>query len=271
MAGYVFHITHLSWLIKYLSAETRKKLPDDFLTQMFIGAIVPDLAEKATKNITHYNVPHTEYGYDYMIPYQKLVYAKYLKKDPTKLGILAHLVYDSDHINDFLLRYAKPCTDESEILEAQQKLGIDPSTANPRESYYCNTVTGSYIDGYNLWGNWKERIGEIYLLYNKFNAEAVQYLMPMLNEEYGTEFANTKDGFLEFINYLFPDQVPITEIVDMECCRDEKKDFKEEIAGFFADDGANCKFEANIEDIFAIIKESAKKLAEKIDELYETE
>src|SRR5574344_370210 len=110
MAGYIWHNLHAFYVFENLSEATKIQMPHDSLRKLILGSIVPDLAgwdEKANRNnkeLTHYNIPHPDYGKDYLIPNLDQIEKIFMRKDPTYLGILSHLYYDCDHINNFLLR-----------------------------------------------------------------------------------------------------------------------------------------------------------------------
>lgn len=246
MPGYSFHLDHVCKVYELLSSQTRAKMPKDALRQMIIGSIVPDLLSTAEKSKTHYYVDHPVYGSDYQIPDMKIVFDRFFKKDPTYLGVLCHLQYDKDHVEEFLLKYAKP-------------IGNDK---------YQNTKTGEVIDALNLFGDWNNVYGELYKLYDKFNSEMAVELTPRLNEFFGTNYSANKDGFLEFIKFIIPsEKMPLSGIPEMDDYR-SKDDIHAILRSFFSNDGADCKLNAPISDINKIIEESALRIAVRIDELY---
>lgn len=182
MAGYILHMIHAYETYMHLLAETKQKMSENALRSFLIGAIVPDLTGGVDKDQTHFCKNHPVYGYAYQIPDMEKVNKHFLKTEPTHLGVLSHLKYDTDHIQRFLLVYAHPC-DNGE---------------------YENTVTGEKMSGEIFFG---KSNGQLYKLYNYFNNELIKEYMPKFNKAFGTYFANDKDGFLEFVSWLFPKKI----------------------------------------------------------------
>ena len=245
MAGYIWHMIHGYETYMHLSVETKAKMPEDALQRFMIGVIVPDLATGKQKERTHFYKNHPVYGESYQIPDMDKVEGLFLKKNPTSLGVLSHLKYDKDHVERFLLVYAKPC-DNGE---------------------YENTATGEKMSGLTLWGNWKHVYRELYKLYDKFNSEMAVKFTPKLNEAFGTNFAANKEGFLALVKWLFPENMPLSKIPEMDNYR-TTDDIHGILEGFFASDGKDCKLKANIDDLVKIVQDSAVELAKQIDRLY---
>lgn len=245
MAGYIWHMIHGYETYMHLSNETKAKMPEDALRSFMIGVIVPDLATGKQKPMTHFYKDHPVYGASYQIPDMEKVEALFLKKDPTYLGVLSHLKYDMDHVERFLLVYAKPCDDDE----------------------YENTITGEKMSGLILWGNWKDVYGQLYKLYDKFNDEMAVKFTPELNNAFGTNFSADKEGFLALVKWLFPESMPISGIPEMDDYR-TTDDIHGILKGFFDSDGKDCKLSANIDDLVTIVQESSVELAKQIDELY---
>ena len=248
MAGYIWHFLHSYETYMHLSEETKAKMPKDACRRFMVGAVVPDLvATHDDKSQTHFYVDHPIYGGSYEIPNMDKVKELFMKKDPTYLGVVSHLKYDLDHIERFLLVYAKPCGG----------------------NMYENTTTGEKMSGLNLWGNWKDVYGNLYKLYDRFNGEMAVKFTPMLNKAFGTAFSADKTGFLAFIKWLFPDGVPVSGIPEMDDYRDYGNDNIHEILkSFFDNDGSDCGITADIDNLVKIVEISAVELAEAIDELY---
>lgn len=246
MAGYIWHMIHGYETYRRLSDETKAKMPEDALRSFMIGAIVPDLATGEQKPQTHFYKNHPVYGASYQIPDIVKVEKLFLKKNPTYLGVLSHLKYDIDHVDRFLLVYAKPCGDNE----------------------YENTTTGEKMDGLTLWGNWKDVYGQLYKLYDKFNGEMAVKFTPKLNKAFGTNFSADKDGFLALVEWMFPNNMPMSGIPEMDEYR-RTDDINGILKGFFNNDGNDCELNANIDDLVIIVKESAVELANQIDKLYE--
>lgn len=245
MAGYIWHMIHGYETYMNLSNETKEKMPKDALRNILIGVIVPDLATGKSKPNTHFYIPHPVYGDSYQIPDIQIVEKKFLNKNPTSLGVLSHLKYDIDHIENFLLVYAKPCG----------------------KGEYVNKTTSKKMAALDLWGNWDDVYGQLYKLYDKFNGEMAVQFTPKLNEAFDTKFQANKDGFLEFVKWLFPESMPMSGITEMDQYR-TTDDIHGILKGFFENDGKDCEFEANIDDLVKIVQESAIDLAKKIDVLY---
>lgn len=245
MAGYIWHLIHGYETYVHLSTETKAQMPKDALRSFMIGVIVPDLATGEKKKLTHFYKDHPVYGSSYYIPDMDKVETLFLKKNPTYLGVLSHLKYDIDHINRFLLVYAKPCGNDE----------------------YENTTTGEKMSGLTLWGNWENVYGQLYELYDKFNEEMVIKFTPKLNEAFGTNFSVNKDGFLSLIKWLFPEKMPMSGIPEMDEYR-TTDDIHGILKGFFSNTGNNCKFSANMDNLVKIVQESAEELAKQIDEIY---
>lgn len=264
MAGYVFHIIHAYETWMALLAETRAKMQKDALKYMILGAVSPDLVdswrydEKEGKDIrtgdkekTHFNIEHPVYGASYMIPDIEKIRKLFLKKDPASLGVLAHLQYDLDHIEQILLTYFKP-------IEGDM---------------YTNTKTGEKISGLVLWGKWdsdpaKKVYGQLYQLYDLFNAEMTEKYTNKIAAEFGKEFPATKEGFLQFLKWLLGDTVPMTGVEEMDMYRGKKINLYTEIENYFANDGKGCIIKVSPDELLDVVKSSAKALAKQIDELY---
>ena len=245
MAGYIWHMIHGYETYMHLSKKTKTKMPKDALRSFMIGVIIPDLATGEQKENTHFYMDHPIYGKSYQIPNMEKVEKLFLKKDPTYLGVLSHLKYDKDHVERFLLVYAKPCANNE----------------------YENTITGETMSGLALWGDWKNVYGQLYMFYDKFNSEMAVKFTPKLNAFFGTNFSADKDGFLAFVKWLFPENVPVSGIPEMDKYR-TTNDIYEILKNFFESDGKDCKLSANIDDLVKIVRESAVELAKKIDKLY---
>lgn len=245
MAGYIWHMIHGYETYMHLSAETKAKMPENALRSFMIGAIVPDLATGAQKSQTHFYKDHPVYGASYQIPDMGTVEKLFLKKDPTYLGVLSHLKYDMDHVERFLLVYAKPCENDE----------------------YENTTTGEKMSGLILWGNWKDVYGQLYKLYDKFNGEMALKFTPKLNKAFGTNFSADKNGFLALVKWLFPEGMPMSGIPEMDDYR-TTDDIHGILKGFFDSDGKECNFDAKIDDLVTIVQESASEMAKQIDILY---
>lgn len=99
MAGYIGHIIHGYETFVHLSNETQSKMPIDALRSFILGEIVPDLTEK--KATTHFYKDHPIYGKSYQISDIDKVEKLFLRKNPTYLGILAHLKCDNAVIEWF--------------------------------------------------------------------------------------------------------------------------------------------------------------------------
>lgn len=246
MAGYIWHMLHAHKTYENLSDATKAKMPEDALRKFLIGAIVPDLVTKKDKSLTHFYRNHPIYGASYEIPNMDKVEEIFLKKDPTYLGVLSHLKYDGDHVDRFLLVYAKPCENEKE---------------------FENTTTGERMSALTLWGNWDDVYGQLYELYDKFNGEMAIKFTPKLNKAFGTNFSADKDGFLAMVKWLFPENMPMSGIPEMDNYR-STDDINGILKSFFNNDGKNCKMAANIDDLVKIVHESAVELAKQIDKLY---
>lgn len=245
MAGYIWHMIHGYETYMRLSAETKAKMPENALRSFMIGVIVPDLATGKLKPLTHFYKDHPVYGTSYQIPDMDKVESLFLKKNPTYLGVCSHLKYDMDHVERFLLVYAKPCDNYE----------------------YENTTNGEKISGLILWGNWKNVYGQLYKLYDKFNGEMAVKFTPKLNAAFGTNFSANKDGFLSLVKWLFPDSIPMSGISEMDEYR-TTNDIHGILKVFFDSDGKDCKLSADIDDLVKIVQESAAELAMQIDELY---
>lgn len=243
MAGYIWHMIHGYETYRNLSAETKAKMPKDALRSFMIGVIVPDLT--SNKQMTHFYKNHPVYGSSYQIPDMDRVKQLFLKRNPICCGVLSHLQYDKDHIDDFLLIYAKPCGNNN----------------------YENTITGEKMSGETLWGNWKDVYGELYKLYDKFNTEMSLRFTSKLNAAFGTDFSADKDGFLALVKWLFPKSMPMSGIPEMDEYR-TTDDIHGILKGFFDNDGADCKLNAQIDDLVKIVQRSAIELAKQIDEIY---
>ena len=150
-----------------------------------------------------------------------------------------------DHVERFLLVYAKPCGNDE----------------------YKNTTTGEKMSGLILWGNWKDVYGQLYKLYDKFNSKMAEKFTPKLNKAFGTNFSANKDGFLAMVKWLFPESMPMSGIPEMDDYR-TTDDIHGILKGFFDSDGKDCSLSANIDDCYQIVKESAAELAKQIDILY---
>ena len=264
MAGYVFHIIHAYEMYMSLLESTRAKMSKDALKYIILGAVSPDLVDKyrfdeeTNKNVwtgdkekTHFNIEHPIYGKSYMIPDMQRIENLFLKKDPASLGVLAHLRYDLDHIENILLTYFKP-------IEGDM---------------YVNVKTGEKISGLMLWGRWDEdeskRVyGQLYQLYDKFNAEMTEKYTNKIAAVYGREYPATKDGFLRFIKWLLGNPVPLTGVEEMDKYRGQNVDLYTEIETYFDNDGAGCIINARPDELLEVVKSSAKALAKQIDELY---
>ena len=245
MAGYIWHMIHGYETYMQLSDETKAKMPEDALRSFMIGTIVPDLATGEQKKQKHFYKNHPVYGAQYEIPDINRIKNLFLKKDPTYLGVLSHLKYDIDHIDRFLLVYAKPCGNNE----------------------YENTTTGEKMDGLTLWGNWKDVYGELYKLYDMYNMEMSKKYTTKLNEAFGTNFSADKKGFLAFVKWLFPENMPMSGSPEMDNYR-TTDDINGILKGFFDNDGVDCKLSADINDLIKIVKDSAAELAKQIDKLY---
>lgn len=245
MAGYIWHIIHAYETYENLSEETKAQMSKEALRDFIMGAILPDLATGENKTFTHFYKSHPLYGESYKIPDIKKAEELFLKKNPICLGVLSHLKYDIDHINCFLLVYAKPCG----------------------SNVYINTTTGEKISGIQLWGNWKDVYGQLYELYDKFNYEMAKEFTPKLNVAFDTSFSANKDGFLTFIRWLFPENIPMSGIPEMDNYR-TTDDLYQTIKVFFNNTGKDCKLTAKIDDLVTIVRKSAVELARKIDNLY---
>lgn len=247
MAGYIWHVAHAYETYSALSEETRRKMPINALRKFIIGAIAPDFVDD--KNKTHFYKEHPEYGKSYKYPDMDVAEMLFLTQNPIELGVLAHLKYDKDHVNNFLLVYARPCQSCSGDME------------------YENTKTGRKISEKNLFGDKAQIYGELYKLYDKFNEDMAEILMPKLNKEFGTEFENNKTGFIEIINWLCPFKWPMTgiEIIDKNRKHDS---IGKRLQEYFKNDGQDCKLEANFDNLEKIIKSSAQELAKQIDDTY---
>ena len=262
MAGYVFHIIHAYELYMALLAETRSKMPEDALKYMILGAISPDLVDAwrndektGDKERTHFNIPHPVYGESYMIPDMKRIEALFLKKDekpaPVLVGIDAHLQYDLDHIEKILLTYFKP-------IEGDM---------------YVNTKNGEKISGTVLWGKWdpdpaKKVYGQLYQLYDLFNAEMTARYTNKIAVVFGRQYPETKDGFMQFMKWLFGGTVPLTGVEEMDKYRGENINFYTELENYFKNDGKGCIIKVEPDELLDVVKSSAKALAKKIDALY---
>lgn len=245
MAGYIWHMVHGYETYMHLSEATKAKMPEDALRSIMIGVIVPDLAGREKKDKTHFYKNHPVYGASYQIPDMDKVESLFLRKHPTYLGVLSHLKYDKDHVERFLLIYAKPC-DNGE---------------------YENTITGEKMSEETLFGNWKDVYGELYKLYDKFNGEMALKFTPKLNAAFGTHFSADKEGFLALVKWLFPENMPVSGIPEMDAYRTQD-DINGILKSFFNNDGKDCKMNADIEDLVGIVQKSAIELAKKIDEIY---
>ncbi len=245
MAGYIWHMIHGYETYMHLSDETKAKMPEDALRSFMIGVIVPDLATREKKQMTHFYKDHPVYGASYQIPDMDKVEELFMKKNPTYLGVLSHLKYDLDHVERFLLVYAKPCDNDE----------------------YENTTTGERMSGLILWGNWKDVYGQLYKLYDKFNREMAVKFTPKLNEAFGTNFSADKDGFLALVKWMFPESMPMSGIPEMDDYR-MVDDINGILKGFFDSEGDDCKLSADIDDLVKIVQESAAELAKQIDKLY---
>ena len=243
MAGYIWHILHAYETYTELAQETKAKMPKDALRRLIIGAIVPDLTK--AKQQTHFYKKHPVYGESYKIPDMDRVERLFLKKDPTYLGVLSHLMYDRDHVDNFLLVYAKPCNNNE----------------------YENTTTGETMSGLKLWGNRNDVYGQLYSLYDKFNGEMAVKLTPRLNEALETNFSADKKGFLALVKWLFPEKMPMSGIPEMDNNR-TTDDIHGILQGFFESDGKECILSASIDELLVIVQKSAAELAKQIDELY---
>lgn len=250
MAGYIWHMIHGYETYSHLSEETKAKMPEDALKSFMIGVIVPDLATRSSKEMTHYYKNHPIYGESYKIPDMDKVNELFLKKDPTSLGVVSHLKYDMDHVNRFLLVYARPCEDNS--IE------------------YENTTTGERISEMDLFGDWDTVYGQLYKLYDKFNGAMAIEFTPKLNEAFNTDFSCNKEGFLALVKWLFPERMPMSGIPEMDEYR-KTDDIHGILKGFFDNDGNDCTISAKIDDLVKIVEESAVELAKQIDKLYAAE
>ncbi len=245
MAGYILHMFHAYETYMRLSCETKEKMPENVLRNLMIGAVVPDLVSKDNKYKTHFYRNHPIYGEYYKIPDIKKAEKLFMKKNPVYLGVLSHLKYDLDHIERFLLVYAKPCMN----------------------SEYENTLTGERMSGLSLFGNSNDEYGQLYKLYDKFNGEITGTFIPRLNNTFGTNFSEDKDGFLGFIKWMFPNNIPLSGIKEMDDYR-----IADDIMGilkcYFVKSGNDCRWNVKIDSLVNIVEESASELSRKIDELY---
>ncbi len=245
MAGYIWHMLHGYETYMRLSAETKAKMPEDVLRSFMIGVIVPDLATGKQKELTHFYKDHPVYGASYQIPNMDKVEELFLKKNPTYLGVLSHLKYDVDHVERFLLVYAKPCDNDE----------------------YENTTTNEKMSGLSLFGNWEDVYGQLYKLYDKFNGEMAVKFTPKLNEAFGTNFSADKNGFLALVKWMFPENMPMSGIPEMDDYR-TTDDIHGILKSFFNNDGKDCKLSADIDNLVKIVQKSATELAKQINELY---
>lgn len=120
MAGYIGHIIHGYETFEYLSDETKSKMSIWALRSFLIGEIVPDLATEK-KALTHFYRGHPIYGKSYQIPDMEKVEKLFLKKDPTYLGVFAHLMCDKEIVERFWLVYSKPYNDLYELYKFYDK------------------------------------------------------------------------------------------------------------------------------------------------------
>lgn len=245
MAGYIWHIIHAYETYMALSEETRAKMPKDALNCMMLGAVVPDLAKREFKTKTHFNIPHPVYGDSYIIPDIKKVEELFLKKDPTRLGVLSHLRYDLDHIENFLLVYGKPTED----------------------GMFINTKTGEKMTGLMFFGNWDDVYGQLYQLYDRFNAEMAEEYTSDIAAAFGRNETAGKEGFLRLVMWLFGEHVKLSGIEEMDKYRGTDELYAT-IEGFFNNNGKGCIINAKTDDLVDIVKSSAANLAKQIDELY---
>ena len=245
MAGYIWHIVHAYETYANLLPSTKAQMPKDALRSIITGCIIPDLVCRAEKQKTHYYMPHEIYGDSYQIPDMKKVQSIFFKKDPICLGVVSHLQYDKDHIERFLLVYAKPLQD----------------------GQYMNTRTGETISSLQLFGNWKDVYGQLYQLYDKFNREMAIEFTTKLNKAFGTKFPNDKNGFISLVDWLYPQGIPMTGIEQMDLYRSDS-DIARIIGTFFEKDGESCTLSVKIEDLVQIVKKKKKNLAKQIDDLY---
>ena len=260
MAGYVLHIIHAYETYMALDAETRTQMPDDALKKMILGAISPDLVDAWRKDVntnkivqtvdkerTHFSIDHPVYGSSYKIPDIKMVEEHFLKKDPTRLGILSHLRYDLDYIEQILLVYFKP-------IEGNM---------------YLNTKSGEKISGIVLWGNKEENVsGQLYQLYDFFNTELTKLYTNRIAAVFGKKFPESKEGFLQLMNWMFGGVVPMTGVEEIDKYRGKKKNLFTEFESYFKNDGSNCTIKASLDEFLDVVKISAKGLAKQIDALY---
>lgn len=245
MAGYSWHTAHALYTWLHLSDELKKHLGDNGFKNMLVGAYAPDIA--TDKDNTHYYANHPVYGSSYKIPNMGIVDSLYLKADAYSLGILSHLQYDVDHINNFLLVYGKP------VIENGKKV-------------FLNTQTGDTMTEIQFFGDWKRNVyGQLYMLYDRFNGDIVERIMPILNQCYNSDFSNTKDGFRAFLKWMYPNNIPLTGIEDMDKYRDVNTDIHTIIANFFNGDGEGCIIKADANSITEILMNSAKALANRIN------
>lgn len=246
MASCIFHIIHVYELYKALSEETREKMPEDALKCMILGAVIPDMVEWTDKCKTHFYIEHPVYGEYYLIPDIKKCEEHFLVRDPTRLGVLAHLRYDLDHIENILLTYFIPI--EGDV--------------------YMNTKTGRRINGLDLWGCKSQNVyGQLYMLYDLFNDEMTKLYTNIIAAEFGQEFEESKEGFLSLIKWLFGDEVPISGVNEMDQYR-RNVNLYTEIEGYFKNDGAGCTINIKPEELLEVVKSSATTLAKQTDALY---
>lgn len=245
MASYIWHLIHAYETFMALLQETRDKMPKDALKCMMLGAVIPDLAKKGFKTETHFNIPHPVYGEAYMIPDMETVENLFLKKDPTRLGVLSHLRYDKDHIENFLLVYGKP-------------IGT---------KMYVNTKTGEQMTELMFFGNGDTVYGQLYQLYDRFNAEMAEMYTSDIAAALGRNETSDKEGFLRLIMWLFGEHVKLSGIEEMDKYRGNDELYAT-IEDFFKNDGRGCIINAKTDDLIEIVKCSAKELAKQIDELY---
>ena len=247
MAGYGWHAAQVVYTWGFLDDAVKEKLGPEGLRRLLVGAFAPDLVKD--KNRTHHYVPHPVHGDSYKIPNMKVVDELYFKPDAVQLGIELHLQYDVDHINNFLLVYGKPT-----IIDGKE--------------LFVNTTTGDALTCEQFFGNWKTGVyGQLYMLYDKFNADIVARIMPLLNRYFYTNFSNTKNGFRAFMQWLYPDGMPKTGIVEMDD-RDETTNIHTILKNFFSGEGEGCTIKASADSLIAIVVDSAKKAAEKINKAF---
>ena len=71
------------------------------------------------------------------------------------------------------------------------------------------------------------------------------------------------------MEWLFPVKMPMSGIAEMDKYR-TTDDIHGILQGYFNDDGSNCYFNADIDEIMAIVHESAVEFSHQIEDLYES-